>query len=177
MGGRVAVVLAAQRPELVSGLILVDAPLAARAHKEELLARHRRPTRIYDAPDEAVRRWVSLPPQPGTLSFVRDRVARESLRSVEGGWTWKFDPAMFGNASDLGEAPDRVRCPLVLLRCESGILSPARIAEAQERLDGRLTVLELPGAGHHPMLDQPLLLVGVLRAVIALGRPAPARVC
>ena len=30
-----------------------------------------------------------------------------------------------------------------------------------------LPVIELPDAGHHPMLDQPLPLVAALRAVLA----------
>jgi len=173
MGGRIAVILAARQPAKVAQLVLVDAPLAPRAHKEELLTRRRRPTRIYPSADEAVQRWASLPPQHGTLPFIRERVARDSVRAVAGGWTWKFDPAMFGNASDLGDAPERVRCSMVLLRCEFGILSSARVAEAQLRLGDHLTVLELPAAGHHPMLDQPLLLVGVLRSVIALGGRQP----
>ena len=37
-----------------------------------------------------------------------------------------------------------------------------------------LPVVELPDTGHHPMLDQPLALVAVLRTLLALGA-APAR--
>ncbi|WP_375486408.1 alpha/beta fold hydrolase [uncultured Jatrophihabitans sp.] len=169
MGGRVAVMCAARRPESVGAVVLVDSPLADRRHDEELLARRRRPTLVYPGPDDAVSRWATLPPQDGNLPFVRDRVARHSLRQVDGGWTWKFDPGFFGRASTLGDALDRVRCPLVLLHSEQGILSARRVQQARERLGASLDVVELPAAGHHPMLDQPLLLIGALRAVLELG--------
>jgi pimeloyl-ACP methyl ester carboxylesterase len=34
---------------------------------------------------------------------------------------------------------------------------------------GPLPVVELPATGHHPMLDQPLALVAVLRTLLAGG--------
>jgi pimeloyl-ACP methyl ester carboxylesterase len=36
---------------------------------------------------------------------------------------------------------------------------------------GGMPVVELPDAGHHPMLDQPLALVAVLRTLLALRAP------
>ena len=41
-------------------------------------------------------RFRTLPPQDVVLPYVREHVARGSLRRVEGGWTWKFDPDFFG---------------------------------------------------------------------------------
>jgi pimeloyl-ACP methyl ester carboxylesterase len=169
MGGRVSVMLAARCPDDVGALVLVDSPLAERTHDEELLARRRRPTRVYATADEAAAHWVSLPPQDGTLDYVRDRVAAHSVHEVDGGWTWKFDPTFFGRSSRLGDAPERVRSPFVLLRSEHGILRPNRVAEIRERLGARIRIVQLPASGHHPMLDQPLRLVGALRAVLDLG--------
>jgi pimeloyl-ACP methyl ester carboxylesterase len=62
-----------------------------------------------------------------------------------------------------------VSCPLVLLRSEHGILGPRRIEEIQQRLGDCIRIVELPAAGHHPMLDQPLLLIGAIRTALALG--------
>jgi pimeloyl-ACP methyl ester carboxylesterase len=38
---------------------------------------------------------------------------------------------------------------------------------------GRLPVVDLPDAGHHPMLDQPLALVTGLRTLLAVWPDTP----
>ena len=74
-----------------------------------------------------------------------------------------------------------VRCRVALLRCEHGLVT-ADIGDYMYEQLGRVApVIELPTAGHHPMLDVPLILVTALRALLAdwdhsrpLGR-APGR--
>ena len=45
--------------------------------------------------DTALGRFRLIPEQPCQHPYVVDYIARQSLRAVEGGWTWKFDPALF----------------------------------------------------------------------------------
>jgi pimeloyl-ACP methyl ester carboxylesterase len=99
-------------------------------------------------------------------------VARRSLRAADGGWQWKFDRRIFeqfgaGMRSIASPYLPEVTCRLALLRSECGLVTPEIGASMYERL-GRVTpVIELPEAGHHAMLDQPLILLTALRTVLA----------
>ena len=60
-----------------------------------------------------------------------------------------------------------MRCRLALLRSECGLVTPDIGASMYEKL-GRVTpVIEIPEAGHHAMLDQPLILLTALRTLLA----------
>ncbi len=101
-----------------------------------------------------------------------DFVARHSLKPVDGGWQWKFDRRIFEQfsvgmrgfaAPYLGE----VDCRLALLRSEYGLVTPEIGAFMYEKLGRVAPVIELAEAGHHAMLDQPLILLTALRTLLA----------
>jgi pimeloyl-ACP methyl ester carboxylesterase len=61
----------------------------------------------------------------------------------------------------------RVRCRFALLRSEHGLVT-ADIGRSMFDELGRVTpVIEIPEAGHHAMLDQPLILLTALRTLLA----------
>ncbi|HRE01596.1 MAG TPA: alpha/beta hydrolase, partial [Ilumatobacteraceae bacterium] len=111
------------------------------------------------------------PEQRVNLDYVVDYIARRSLLAVDGGWRWKFDRNML--ASFKGSMREvalpylsNVRCRLALLRAQYGLVTPD-IGRAMFERMGRVTpVIELPQAGHHPMVDQPLVLITALRALL-----------
>jgi pimeloyl-ACP methyl ester carboxylesterase len=113
-----------------------------------------------------------VPAQASYLDFVMEHVAARSLRPVEGGFQWKFDHGIFQqfNTGMRGIALpylSEVRCRLALLRSEHGLVTPDIEASMYEAM-GRITpVIELPEAGHHAMLDQPLVLLTAIRALLA----------
>jgi pimeloyl-ACP methyl ester carboxylesterase len=165
---REVVAVAAHAAE-VGSVVVIDSPLNDQPPDEERLRARRRPHRVYPTQDEAVGHFRTLPPQDVVLPFVRDHVARGSLRPVEGGWTWKFDPDFFGTRLRLRDLLPAVAAPLTLLRCEHGLVPAAMAIEMAGLTRGPLPVVELPATGHHPMLDQPLALVAVLRTLLAGG--------
>ena len=55
----------------------------------------RRGTRVYEDKATALGRFRYVPEQPVKYRAVLDYIADKSLREVEGGWTWKFDPGLF----------------------------------------------------------------------------------
>ncbi|MFL6678247.1 MAG: alpha/beta fold hydrolase [Burkholderiaceae bacterium] len=119
-------------------------------------------------------RFRLLPPQrcePGLL----EHVARHSLRRVDAGWTWCFDPALRQFRPDAIDPAllGRAEVPVDYVHAEDSAVVSAqralRIAGALRRGRGPIT---MPRAGHHLMLDQPLALVGVLRALLAGQRPS-----
>ncbi len=93
---------------------------------------------------------------------------------VPDGWRWKFDRlvfAQFGGKAGIRTSAlpylPRVRCRLALLRSENGLVTEDIGKEMYEGL-GRVTpVIEIPEAGHHAMLDQPLILLTALRSLLA----------
>jgi pimeloyl-ACP methyl ester carboxylesterase len=173
MGGWVAVTVGVEHAAEVSSVVVIDSPLNDRPPDEERLRERRRPHRVYPTIEEAVGRFRTLPPQDLLLPFVREHVARASLRPVEGGWTWKFDPGFFGSRLRLRDLLPDLGCPAVLFRCEHGLVSPEMAAEMTRLVPAGLPVVDLADAGHHPMLDQPLALVTGLRTLLTVG-PAGA---
>jgi len=168
MGGFVAVTTGVEHGDLVSAVAYIDSPLNDQPPEEARLAERRRPRRVHPTEDEALARFRTLPPQDVVLPYVREHVAHGSLRRVEGGWTWKFDPSFFGRRLLLRELLPQLTGPVALFRCEHGLVSPAMAAEMTRLVRGHLPVVDLPDTGHHPMLDRPLALVTGLRTLLAL---------
>lgn len=169
MGGWVAATVGAHHAGEVAGVVVIDSPLNDTPPEEERLRQRRRPHRVYPTQDDAIGHFRTLPPQDVVLPFVGEHVARGSLRAVEGGWTWAFDPEFFGTRLRLRDLLPAVGVPITLLRCEHGLVSAEMAGEMARLVRGGLPVVELPDSGHHPMLDQPLALVAALRTLLAIG--------
>jgi pimeloyl-ACP methyl ester carboxylesterase len=168
MGGWVAVTVGVEHGGAAAAVAYIDSPLNDQPPEEARLAERRRPRRVYPTEAEALERFRTLPPQDVVLPYVREHVARGSLRQVEGGWTWKFDPSFFGNRLLLRDLLPQLTCPVALFRCERGLVSPQMAGEMARLVPGHLPVVDLPDTGHHPMLDRPLALVTGLRTLLAL---------
>jgi pimeloyl-ACP methyl ester carboxylesterase len=174
MGGFVTIATAARHASRLSGVIICDSPVTE--PDPEIGAYHLREAfgrpRTYASVDEAVARFRTVPGQDRYLDYVIDHVARRSLRAVDGGWQWKFDRGIFeqfgaGMRSIALPYLDDVICRLALLRSEHGLVTADIRASMYERL-GRVTpIVEIPEAGHHAMLDQPLLLLTAIRTLLA----------
>jgi pimeloyl-ACP methyl ester carboxylesterase len=174
MGGFVTIATAARHGDQVDGVIVCDSPVAEL--DPEISAYHLREAfgrpRTYPDLDDAVAHFRTVPAQEHYLDYVIDFVARHSLKEVTGGWQWKFDRRIFeqfgaGMRSIAAPYLEDVSCRLALLRSEYGLVTPDIGASMYERL-GRVTpVIEIPEAGHHAMLDQPLILLTALRTLLA----------
>lgn len=174
MGGFVAVVTAALHSDDLEGIIVVDSPVTEPDpevdgyHVSDSFGRER----VYPSIEVAVGRFRTVPEQEHYLPYVMDNLARASLREVDGGYAWKFDRGVFaqflgGVRSVAYPYLSDVRCRVALLRCENGLVTED-IGRAMYEGLGRVSpVFELPEAGHHPMLDQPLILLTAIRALLA----------
>jgi pimeloyl-ACP methyl ester carboxylesterase len=170
MGGWVGITVAATYGDDLAGLILLDSMVHA-ADPEVEAARVGvafGPLRVYPTLRDALGHFRTVPDQPTSLPYVIDHVARDSLRKVPGGYTWKFDPKIFGNRSvPHGEMLQRVRRRVALFRAEHGLVSHDIGAYMYEQLGRVAPIVEVPLAWHHIMLDQPVPLVTGLRALLA----------
>lgn len=174
MGGFVTIGTAARHGDRVSGAVVCDSPVT---EPDPEIASYRLKEafghpRVYPTREDAFAHFRTVPAQDHYLDFVMDHVAHQSIRPTEGGFQWKFDRdvfAQFGAGIRSVALPylSRVRCRFALLRSEHGLVTPDIGRFMYDEL-GRVTpVIELPEAGHHAMLDQPLILLTALRTLLA----------
>jgi pimeloyl-ACP methyl ester carboxylesterase len=168
MGGLVTLRLATLAGSRIAGAVAIDSPVRDMA-PEDRAARQRRafgPLRVYPTRQAAMARFRPIPDQP-TLAYIAEHVAATSIRPAEGGWTWKFDPHVFVRDHLTPELLTRLDCRVALFRAEHGLVTPQQGEVIYDRLGRVAPVIEIPVAGHHIMLDQPIALVAALRTLLA----------
>ena len=167
MGGLVTLRVAALFGSGIEGAVVIDAPFREKA-PEENAAQERRAfaeLRVYPSREAILARFRPVPDQP-VIGYIAGHVAAASIRQVDGGWTWKWDPAVFDRA--MPPAPlARVDCRVALFRAERGILSTELSDVMYDRLGRVAPVIEIPASAHHIMLDQPIALVAAIRTLLS----------
>lgn len=171
-GGFATMLTGALHGERLAGTVIVDSPVNP-PDREPGGPRRRgavKPNKIYPSLAAALARFRLMPPQTCDNLYLVDWVGRRSLKPVDGGVTWKFDPAIWQDFS-IGDTAARLKatkCRIAIFRGENSVLMPPEIGEYMFNLLGRAApVVEIPRAQHHIMLDQPLALVAALRALLA----------
>jgi pimeloyl-ACP methyl ester carboxylesterase len=171
MGGLVSIVAASIYGDELAGAIIVDAPVRRPDPESEegTVGKSFRNPKVYPTLEQAVAHFRLVPPQPST-AYVLDYIARTSLRQVDGGWSWKFDPRVFIKFSreKMSEHLASVRCRVALLRGEQSIVVPPQTSEYMVELLRRgAPLVEIPEAHHHLILDQPIAFIAAVRALLA----------
>ncbi len=184
-GGFVASRFAAERGDQLGGIVPIDMPMRKRdkdkphSDREVEQALNPRPHRVYSTLAAALARFRFAPPQPCENLFIADYLARASLKraplegQAEEGWTWRFDPALWRDMRITNPWLDvaRSRCRVaVMWGGESSLIQPDLLASAR-RAAPKTPFIEVPGARHHVLVDQPLALVGALRGLLATWPP------
>jgi pimeloyl-ACP methyl ester carboxylesterase len=172
MGGIVSIITASVYGDRLAGAIIVDAPVRKPDPESDSGRRGAdfRNPKVYPDRATAKRHFRLVPAQPCDNPFILDYIAERSLRDVEGGVTWKFDPSVFTRLSiDLmSDYLASVRCRIALVRGERSLVVPPETSEyMQELLDRNAPVVDIPEAYHHLILDQPLAFIAALRALLS----------
>jgi pimeloyl-ACP methyl ester carboxylesterase len=168
MGGFVALRVAGLYGTQIEGVVVIDSPVRD-ITPEERAARDQRafgPLRIYPSREAAIARFHPIPDQPA-LPYITAHVATTSIRPADGGWSWKFDPRIFGRPQATPALLSRLDCRVALFRTEHGIVSPQTSELMYDRLGRRAPLIEIPAAGHHVMLDHPIALVTGIRTLLS----------
>jgi pimeloyl-ACP methyl ester carboxylesterase len=174
LGGAVAAATGRRYGAGLAGIVVVDSPVFEGPPPPEL----REPrmgfgttARTYPSREAITSRFRLVPEQP-VLPYVREHVAGWSVTARENGeWGWKFDQSLFAKLapqpefSALWAGP--IPCRVAVMHAQHGLMSAATADQVRSRLGSACIVVELPAAGHHVMLDQPLPLVAALRTVLA----------
>ena len=181
-GGMVALESGHLYGDQLGGIILMDFTIRPEhseddihEFRKQLLSRPSRPTRVYHEKKQVLERFRLVPEQSCKNSALLDYIAEKSIRQVEGGWTWKFDPDMFRNL-DLGSktkkpGPNEKYANLVCKKAfimgeESLDYSEASLLYTQQLTRGRVPMVTIPDTSHHLMFDEPAALVSAISGIL-----------
>lgn len=157
-GGRVAVCLAANHPELVSGLVLMGVPLL------RLGAAKRTPLRYRLIRALARVRLIS----PSRLEAARRRFGSDDYRAASGVMR---DVLVRVVTEDYRAELDRVRCPVALVWGERDQVVPPEVAtRAAAHIDQLALLAQVGGAGHDVHVDSPGAVAEAVSAVVAASQ-------
>lgn len=123
--------------------------------------------RTYRSRDEAIERFRFLPEASQPDEELRRSIAVHSvMREENGRFGYKFDPGWFSLPSRPRPDLEDIACPTLLVRGgESGLL-PKEAAQTFISQIRRGHLVEIPGAGHHVLIDRPEELLLELRRFI-----------
>lgn len=191
-GGGQVFFAAVRHPERMHAAIMVDTgfgpPPEELARRQAQMEAVRniptidRPSRVYPTLEAALARFRLMPPQPAGNPFIADFIARRSLKRASmpdgsgEGWTWRFDPNMWGKldrqqAFGEGMSVAEVTTPMVHIYGAQSRIVEHRKAGAPSPFPPGMIEIEIPASHHHIMIDQPLALVAAIRALLAAWPP------
>ncbi len=176
-GGFPTMHAAAHYGDRMGAAVLVDS--VVRPPEEDWRGPPRRvsPNRVYATLPEALARFRLAPPQGCENLFIADWIARNALKEVEGGWTWRFDPFMWSGFTMRDRAPllNAATCPIAMIWGDrSALVDDKILAYMQGLLPAGSPRFAIPDADHHVMIDQPLAFVAALRGLLSAWPLEPA---
>ncbi|QEH76868.1 alpha/beta hydrolase [Sphingomonas sp. C8-2] len=169
-GGILTALTAATAGHRMRAAVLIDARLSTRsvwgAEAEPVP-----PRRIHASCEQAIARFRLQPSQPMRNRYLLDMIAAEALERAGEGWRWSADPEIRHKTelgSNLSGLIPRAGCPLMFIRgALSTTVSDEIWAEHQALAPSGTPFVIIPDAHHHVMIDQPIALIAVLRALLA----------
>jgi pimeloyl-ACP methyl ester carboxylesterase len=180
-GGFVALETGHRYGDELGGVIFMDFTTAPpeqyvewgmRAQREAVEPRRR--TRVYEDRAAAMARFRYVPEQPVMHACVHDYIAARSLRAVEGGWTWKFDPALFDHLEMGIDQRDKfaaMTCRSAVILGEDSADEGAFFADHMAAISaGKLPIFRIPGTHHHLMFDDPIAVAMAVKALLLTWR-------
>lgn len=181
-GGFVALEIGHLFGASLGGIVFCDFTVESRekyiewGREAEKTGQRSRPTRIYEDRAVALGRFRFVPEQPCQYPFVLDYLAEKSLRQVEGGWTWKFDPGLFDYLEMGADQSDKfvgIVCPSAIVLGEHSTDGGAQSADYVASITGgRVPIFDIPGTYHHFMFDEPMATVTAIKGIVLGWRQA-----
>ena len=171
LGGLTSVALAAQHPELVPRLVLVDVTPGVDREKAAPIAAFVAGPERFASFDEILERTIAFNPTR-TESSLRRGVLHNAREHEDGSWTWRYDRWRLGEGEDvpdfrpLWDDVSKLTMPLMLVRgADSGVVGDEDVAELRRRQpDVRVEVVE--GSGHSVQGDRPVELARLIESFL-----------
>jgi len=172
-GGFVAMIASMKFGDELAGAIILDSPVRP-PEEQRSSSPPQRGGKTYEKLETAIARFRLLPPQPCDTVYVIDHIARNSLKAVDGGWSWKFDPNLWAKLEYQRRDPevlrDEAKCPLAFFRgADTSLVTDEIWTFMAETFGPETPMISIPDAQHHLILDQPLAMASALETLMQSG--------
>jgi pimeloyl-ACP methyl ester carboxylesterase len=171
LGGICSIIVASQRADLVSSLVLVDITPGVNADKAKHITNFVNGPKSFDDFDELLARTIEHNPTR-SVSSLRRGILHNALQRPDGTWVWRHQqhPAselVAPATGDLWERLGSLSMPVTLLRgmAKGSVVDDDDEAELLRRLPNA-TIIHVANAGHSIQGDQPLVMAAVLERVL-----------
>ena len=167
LGGLTALLVAHDRPDLVSTLVLIDITPGVNPDKARHITDFVNGPTSFDDFDALLARTIEHNPTR-SVSSLRRGILHNALRRGDGTWVWRHQqhgPSTLAapDAGDLWVKLSELSMPVTLLRAmgRGSVVDDEDEAEFLRRLPGA-TVVRVENSGHSIQGDQPLELAALL---------------
>jgi pimeloyl-ACP methyl ester carboxylesterase len=164
LGGLISLSYATRYSAMLTGLIVIDmGPRLQPSRRMQLLSRI--PAPIYRNEEDLFHRFRLMPEETWAEPALLQHIARHSARPLgDGRLTLKIDRATFiRGPHDVSAQLDHITCPVLLIRGGASQTLSGDKAQEMVALCPRLQLREVPGAGHHVFLDNPVAFLDGVR--------------
>ncbi len=175
LGGMSSIALAAQAPELVRALVLVDITPGVNAEKAAPVTNFVNGPASFDSFDELLARTIEHNPGRSETSLRRG-ILHNAVQREDGSWVWRYARFRTGDGEarhpefgDWWAAVSDLTVPVMLVQGLAwSVVDDADIAELRRRQPS-VRVEGVEGAGHSIQGDRPLELTGLLEDFLFSG--------
>ena len=180
-GGGIYTHFTQQNPDVVRALIACDVFMLRPQDVEGWMSSERaqrlssaNKRRIYPDWQTIYGRYVLSPPQPVACPFLFEYMAKHSVKQIDEGWTWKFDPRIMQRDekerfwwTENSKTFAALNTPKAIIHGAKSTLVAANIIEylnAESKTD--FPAIAIADAHHHIMLDKPLEFAAAIDKVL-----------
>ena len=170
LGGLCSILVAAERPDLVRSLVLIDITPGVNADKARHITDFVNGPKTFDNFDELLARTIEHNPTRA-VSSLRRGILHNALQRPDGTWVWRHQQhpqseLRAPETGDLWEKLGELTMPLTLVRgmARGSVVDDDDEAEILRRVQGA-TVVHVENAGHSIQGDQPVELAKILERV------------
>ncbi|MGC2484920.1 MAG: alpha/beta hydrolase [Acidimicrobiales bacterium] len=170
LGGLTSLVVASERPDLVTQLVLIDITPGVNADKARHITNFVNGPATFENFDDLLERTIAHNPTR-SVSALRRGILHNALQRPDGTWVWRHQqhgaaPLEAPPVSDLWERVGSLRVPVALVR---GMAAGSVVDDEDEaelrRLQPAATIVHVEGAGHSIQGDQPVVLARVIEEI------------
>ena len=170
LGGMCSIVVAAERPDLVSSLVLIDITPGVNSEKSRHITDFVNGPKTFDNFDALLARTVEHNPTR-SVSSLRRGILHNAVQLPDGSWVWRHQqhatsPLAAPTPGNLWEQLGSLAMPVTLIRGMAGgsVVDDEDEDELLRRLP-QATVIHVEDAGHSIQGDQPVELARLLQEV------------
>jgi pimeloyl-ACP methyl ester carboxylesterase len=167
LGGLTSILVAHDRPDLVSSLVLIDITPGVNAQKAHHITDFVNGPATFENFDVLLARTVEHNPTR-SVSSLRRGILHNALQRDDGTWVWRHQQHHASQleappVADLWDMIEELTMPVTLLRgmAQGSVVDDEDEAEFRRR-SPHAAVVHIEGAGHSIQGDAPVMLAGLL---------------